>query len=242
MLGAHRLLGLGQLGLDRAGAPRPRRCARGRSRPPRPSARRPRRDPVGLRLRGGPGAGGAVGGAGAGLLGLRLRVLAQLAASACAADSRCLTRSSTFSVVTVSVAARSWRRSDSTLGLRAGQLGGEVGAAGGRGVAFGRGHPQVVVQAADLAIDLFAVVAAHRGVETAAGLVERKRSVSRLAHAAHGPHLGPVRPGRPTYRLRNRLIASRCLARSCASRTPRPSSGARHSTPTLPWCRLRWTS
>ena len=30
------------------------------------------------------------------------------------------------------------------------------------------------------------------------------------------------------------LIASRCLARKASSRTPSPSVGARHSTPTLP--------
>src|SRR5690349_13530783 len=41
---------------------------------------------------------------------------------------------------------------------------------------------------------------------------------------------------------RKRLLASRWVARSAVSRTPRPSSGARHSTPTLPWCRLRCTS
>ena len=47
-------------------------------------------------------------------------------------------------------------------------------------------------------------------------------------------------PGAQTPR--NRLIASRCAARSSASRTPRPSSGARQSTPTLPWWRLWCTS
>ena len=41
---------------------------------------------------------------------------------------------------------------------------------------------------------------------------------------------------------RKRLMASRCCARSASSRTPRPSDGASASTPTLPWCRLRWTS
>lgn len=41
---------------------------------------------------------------------------------------------------------------------------------------------------------------------------------------------------------RNRLIAVSCRARSAVSRTPRPSAGARHRTPTLPWCALRCTS
>ncbi len=41
---------------------------------------------------------------------------------------------------------------------------------------------------------------------------------------------------------RNRLIASRCWDRSSSSRTPRPSSGARQSTPTLPWWAFLCTS
>ena len=41
---------------------------------------------------------------------------------------------------------------------------------------------------------------------------------------------------------RNRLIASMCWARNSSSRTPRPSSGASASTPTLPWCLLWCTS
>ena len=36
--------------------------------------------------------------------------------------------------------------------------------------------------------------------------------------------------------FRNRLISVSNLARFCASLTPRPSSGASASTPTLPWC------
>ncbi len=44
------------------------------------------------------------------------------------------------------------------------------------------------------------------------------------------------------YTWRNALMLSRCRARLSWSRTPRPSSGARHSTPTLPWCALRCTS
>jgi hypothetical protein len=41
---------------------------------------------------------------------------------------------------------------------------------------------------------------------------------------------------------RKRLMASMCRVRSSSSRTPSPSPGARHRTPTLPWWRLRWTS
>src|SRR4051794_39160753 len=41
---------------------------------------------------------------------------------------------------------------------------------------------------------------------------------------------------------RKRLMASRCWARFSGSRTPSPSSGARVSTPTLPWWALWWTS
>ncbi len=64
----------------------------------------------------------------------------------------------------------------------------------------------------------------------------------RNAPAAPGRLRAPLVPlGRPQI-PRNLLIASRCLARLASSRTPRPSSGARHSTPTLPWWRLRCTS
>ncbi len=49
-----------------------------------------------------------------------------------------------------------------------------------------------------------------------------------------------VRSGAQTPR--KRLIASRCCARISSSRTPRPSSGARQRTPTLPWWVLWWTS
>ena len=45
-----------------------------------------------------------------------------------------------------------------------------------------------------------------------------------------------------TQTPRKALIWSRCLARSSSLRTPRPSSGARQSTPTLPWWALRCTS
>ena len=68
--------------------------------------------------------------------------------------------------------------------------------------------------------------------------------VMRLRHAVGPAVAARIRTGDPGYTSRKRLIASRCSARkSCASgATPRPASGARHSTPTLPWWRFRWTS
>src|SRR5215212_7134265 len=51
-----------------------------------------------------------------------------------------------------------------------------------------------------------------------------------------------LRPAETRHRSRKRLIASRCWARFSGLRTPSPSSGARVSTPTLPWWALRWTS
>ena len=95
-----------------------------------------------------------------------------LEASALAAVRMARTRSSTFSGVTDSVAVCSWRRSGLRVGT--GELGGQVGAAIGGRVAFGCGDADVVIEAADFAVHLFAVVAPHRGVEAATGLVERQ--------------------------------------------------------------------
>ena len=142
---------------------------------------------------------------------------------------------------------RSCRRSDSIWACALASWAARSALRAAGGVALGGGDAQVVVEPADLAVDLLAVVAAHRGVETAARLVERQVGRSRLAHAhAIVPlHAAVDRPSgvtRGSTASRKRLIASRCLARSSGSRTPSPSSGARHSTPTLPWCRLRCTS
>src|SRR5262245_42197172 len=45
----------------------------------------------------------------------------------------------------------------------------------------------------------------------------------------------------PLWWRRNRVIWSRCFSRSSGFVTPRPSSGARQSTPTFPSTRLWWT-
>ena len=68
----------------------------------------------------------------------------------------------------------------------------------------------------------------HPGSRTnrAPGLNGVCRSVGRLGGA------------RPAQTPRKRLMASTCLARSSGLRTPRPSAGARQSTPTLPWWAL----
>ncbi len=82
----------------------------------------------------------------------------------------------------------------------------------------------------------------------ALGEVASVELVGRLGRGVPG-----VRPHQPRtilltlshvwyHTFRKRLMASMCWARISSSRTPMPSSGARHSTPTLPWWRLRWTS
>ena len=74
--------------------------------------------------------------------------------------------------------------------------------------------------------------------ETTSTPCDARRSRAGLRHA--DADLEPERERSQTPR--NALIASRCRARISSSRTPRPSSGARQSTPTLPWWRLWWTS
>ena len=122
--------------------------------------------------------------------------------------------------------------------LRARELSGEVGAARRGGIPLGCGNPKVVVQSVDLTVDLLAVVTAHRTVEAPACLVQGEQVSRGFGHAGHVPRTGwqvsKEQQQRLGYIPRKRLMASTCLARSSWSETPRPSSGARQSTPTLP--------
>ena len=85
------------------------------------------------------------------------------------------------------------------------------------------------------------------GVQQPAGplgdrLVSGRRRVVLHGHASCQKWCIAVRPhcrgtrGRRRQTSRKRLMAGSWRARSSGSRTPRPSSGARQSTPTLPWC------
>ena len=120
-----------------------------------------------------------------------------------------------------------------------------------------------VTRSADLASQLSAMhgeieslrrKAAHAQAPTFENISERIQHMLQLAEEEAGEirraaemeaHAERARRGGRVALLqtpRNRLMASRCFSRLSRSRTPRPSSGARVSTPTLPWCRLRCTS
>src|SRR5690606_28366368 len=117
------------------------------------------------------------------------------------------------------------------------------GAADG-GVTVGQRDPEVLLEPLDRLGHLIAVVAPQLHVERVSGLVVRQQIAAGVGHGlifADGRSPVSVSAGtewllgRIDDTARKRLMAVRCWSRLAGLRTPRPSSGARVRTPTLPW-------